>query len=293
MTYLIVTGGAGFIGTHLIEKLLKETNYKLISLDNYSSGSKSNHIKNRRVKYLKGDTKNIHRTLKSLKKKINTIFHFGEFSRIAHSFKQPEKCFSSNILGSLQVINFCLKNKIKIVYSATSASLGNNENDRHLSPYAYSKSSNMNLILNYERWFGLKNEIIYFYNVYGPKQIKNSKMSAVFGIFEQSYINKKPIPVVMPGSQTRRFTHVDDTVQTCYNAWKKNKNRHYAIINTKSYSIFSLARLFKNDLKMIPERPGERFESKIINSIRGKKIHNIYTKDKVQKYIKSFKQSLK
>ncbi len=288
--YVVITGGAGFIGSNLIQLLLKKTKLNLISIDNYSSGTKENHINNKRIKYLKSHTKEINKILKEYEKKIKVIFHFGEFSRITQSFKDNRKCFISNIIGSYEVINYCLKNKIKIIYSATSASLGNNENDRHLSPYAFSKSTNMNLILNLEKWVGLKYEIIYFYNVYGPKQLTNSKMSAVVGIFEDCYKKNKPIPVVLPGTQTRRFTHVKDTVETCLMAWKKNNNAHYAVVNKKSYSIIELAKLFSNKIKLMPARPGERFESKILGSIRGRKINNIFTKDRIKNYVYEFKK---
>ena len=226
---IVVTGGAGFIGSNLIELLIKKTSYKIISLDNYSSGNKNNHVVNKKVKYLKGHTINFDKIFYKIRNNIKAIFHFAEFSRIAQSFDNLDKCFKSNILGSHEVINFCLNNNIKIIYSATSASLGNNQNDQHLSPYAFTKSTNMNLIMNLNEWYKLKYEIVYFYNVYGPKQILNINMGAVIGVFENQFRNKKALTVVRPGNQKRRFTHVSDTVFACYNAWKKNKNAHYSI----------------------------------------------------------------
>ena len=251
MKYIIVTGGAGFIGSNLIKSLSKNRDNKIISIDNYFTGSKKNHIKRNNVKYIDGDTKKISKILKNLKKKIKVIFHFAEFSRIAQSFDNRNVCFQSNIIGSYEVINFLLakKNKIKLIYSATSASLGNNGLDQNLSPYAYTKSTNMNLIMNLNEWFGLKYEIIYFYNVYGPNQIYNTSMAAVVGIFEQCFKSNKTLPVVKPGSQSRKFTHVQDTVDACILAWKKNKNCHYSISNTKTISILSLAKLFSKKIK--------------------------------------------
>ena len=261
MKYIIVTGGAGFIGTNLIKELLRFKAYKIISIDNYFTGTKKNHISNKNVRYINSDTKNISKTLNKIKKKIKVIFHFAEFSRIAQSFDNDNICFNSNIIGSYKVINFCLKNKIKIIYSATSASLGNKGKDQNLSPYAFSKSNNMNLIMNLHEWFGLKYEIIYFYNVYGPNQIYDTFMAAVVGIFERCYKLKKPLSVVKPGTQTRKFTHVEDTVKACIYAWKKNKNTHYSISNEKSYSILDLATIFGGKIKYLPERRGERFQS--------------------------------
>ena len=292
MKYIIVTGGAGFIGSNLIKSLSKNRDNKIISIDNYFTGSKKNHIKRNNVKYIHGDTKNISKILKNLKKKIKVIFHFAEFSRIAQSFDNRNVCFQSNIIGSYEVINFCLQNKIKIIYSATSASLGNNGLDQNLSPYAYTKSTNMNLIMNLNEWFGLKYEIIYFYNVYGPNQIYNTSMAAVVGIFEQCFKSNKTLPVVKPGSQSRKFTHVQDTVDACILAWKKNKNCHYSISNTKTISILSLAKLFSKKIKMIPERRGERFKSSTINRIRDKKIINLIGKTSLKNYVKEIKKKI-
>ena len=234
---IIVTGGAGFIGSNLIQLLLKKTKFKIISLDNYSSGKKSNHLLNKNIKYIKGETKNISLILKRYKKDIHTIFHFGEFARIYQSFLNMNECIESNSIGSHAVFNYCLINNIKLIYSATSASLGNNGKDKNLSPYAFTKSKNLELLENLKNWYKFKYEVIYFYNVYGPRQITKGDMATVIGIFEDLYKKKKPLTIVKPGTQTRRFTHVFHTVDICYKAWKNNKCWHYSISNKKSYSI--------------------------------------------------------
>jgi UDP-glucose 4-epimerase len=285
---LIVTGGAGFIGSNLIEKLIKFKKFKIISVDNYSSGKISNHIQNSRIRYLKSDTKNIKNLLKNYKNKIHTIFHFGEFSRIFQSFKKINQCFSSNIEGSLNVFQFALENKIKLIYSATSASLGNKGNDKSLSPYAFVKSKNLELLENYKKWFNFKYEIIYFYNVYGPRQICKGDMATVVGIFEDYFINKKKLPVVKPGTQSRRFTHVNDTVEACIFAWKKNKNLHYSIASNKSYSIIQLASLFKTKIRYLPERKGERFSSALTRMNFNKKITRLSARVKIKDYVNNF-----
>ena len=284
---IIITGGAGFVGTNLIKKLLKKTKYKIISIDNYSSGTRKNHIKNYRVKYLKGDTANISKLIKE-PKKIKSIFHFGEFARIYQSFLKMNECISSNSVGSNAVFNFCLKNNIKLVYSATSASLGNKGYDKNLSPYAFSKAKNLELLENLKKWFNFKYEVIYFYNVYGPHQISTGQMSTVIGIFEDNYKRRKPLPVVRPGTQTRRFTHIDDTVDICYLAWKKNLGRHYSIASKKSYSLIQVARLFNSNIKLLPKRPGERYASALTNRNLSNKIYSYYGKISLKNYISEF-----
>ena len=286
--YLVVTGGSGFVGSNLIEYFLNNSNYKIISLDNYSSGTKKNHIKSSRVNYIKGDTKNIEKILKNYKKKINSIFHFGEFARIYQSFKKFNECYDSNTLGSKAVFKFCLDNKIKLLYSATSASLGNSGADKNLSPYAFTKSKNLELLENLKKWFNFKYEIVYFYNVYGPKQIETGQMATVIGIFENHYKKKIALPVVKPGSQTRRFTHINDTIETCYEAWKKNKCLHYSISNRRVYSIISVAKLFKTRIKFLPKREGERYASALTNISYNNKVHRRYGKIQLKEYINSF-----
>ena len=283
---IVITGGAGFVGTNLINLLLKKTKYKIISIDNYSSGQKINHIKNNRVNYIKADTINISHILKN-PECINSIFHFGEFARIYQSFVEMNECINSNSIGSNAVFNYCLKNKIKLVYSATSASLGNKGNDKNLSPYAFTKSKNLELLENLKKWFNFKYEVIYFYNVYGPHQICKGKMATIIGIFEDHYKSKKPLPIVKPGKQTRRFTHIDDTVDICYQAWKKNLCRHYSIANHKSYSILDVARMFKTKIRYLPKRPGERYASALTNMNLSNKVYKYFGKIDLRKYIKN------
>ena len=282
---IVITGGAGFVGSNLINFLIKKTKYQIISLDNYSTGKKENHYKNNRIKYLKGDTKDINKILFSKKARINSIFHFGEFSRIYQSFLKMGECLNSNNIGSNAVFNFCLKNKIKLIYSATSASIGNKGNDKNLSPYAFTKAKNIELLENFKKWFNFKFEILYFYNVYGPKQICKGDMATVIGIFENLYKRKKPLTVVMPGSQSRRFTHIDDTVRACYLAWKKNKCRHYSVTNKKSYTILQVAKLFKSKIKMLPPRRGERNVSSLTKLNLSNKVYQIFGSISLYDYV--------
>ena len=286
--FIVVTGGAGFIGSNLISLLIKKTNFKIISLDNYSSGKVTNHLKNKKVKYLKCDTKNISKMLNRYKNRIKAIFHFGEFSRIYQSFLKMNECIDSNSIGSNAVFNFCLKNKIKLIYSATSASIGNNGDDKNLSPYAFTKSKNLEMLENLRSWFNFKFEIIYFYNVYGPNQIESGDMATVIGIFEKQFRDNKPLTVVRPGTQTRSFTYVKDTVNACYLAWKKNKCRHYSISNKKTFSIIEVAKLFNREIKLLPKRPGERYASALTNVHLSKKVYKLYGKTQLKDYLKTY-----
>ena len=286
--YIVVTGGAGFVGTNLIEYFLSKTNYRIISLDNYSTGSKKNHIKSKKIKYLKGDTQNIVKILSKYKKKIIVVFHFGEFSRIFQSFKKFYKCYDSNSIGSKEVFKFCLENKIKLIYSATSASLGNKGFDKNLSPYAFTKSKNIELLENLKKWFGFKFEIIYFYNVYGKRQIETGEMATVIGIFQNQYKQKKPLTIVKPGTQTRRFTHIFDTVKVCYDAWRANKCTYYSITNKKSFSIIDVAKMFKTRISYLPPRLGERYASALTNMSFNSKIIKKFGKISLKDYIASF-----
>ena len=274
---IVVTGGAGFVGSNLIEFFIDKTNFKIISIDNYSSGSKKNHLNSRRVKYIAGDTKNINSILKKYKKKIDSIFHFGEFARIYQSFLKFDQCYNSNTIGTKEVFKFCLDNKIKLIYSATSATIGNKGADRNLSPYSFTKSKNLELLNNLKKWFGFKYEVVYFYNVYGPRQICEGDMATVIGIFENQYIKKKPLTVVLPGSQTRRFTHIYE-----------NKCRHYSISNKKSYSILEVAKMFKTRISYLPRRDGERYASALTNVSFSNKVFKKFGKIYLKDYINSF-----
>ena len=284
---ILITGGAGFVGTNLTKFFINKTNYNIISIDNYSSGSKKNHIKNKRVKYINADTVNIFKVIKN-PKTIKAVFHFGEFARIYQSFLKMNECINSNSVGSNAVFNFCLKNKIKLIYSATSASLGNRGNDKNLSPYAFTKTKNLELLENLKKWFNFKYEVIYFYNVYGPHQISTGQMATVIGIFEHCYKLKKPLPVVKPGTQTRRFTHIQDTVEVCYLAWKKDLCRHYSIANHKSYSLIDVAKMFNTKIKYLPKRLGERYASALTNINLTNKVYKYFGKISLKNYIKKF-----
>ena len=291
--FIVITGGAGFVGSNLIELFLKKTNFNIISIDNYSSGYKKNHIKNLKIKYINSHTKNISRALFKIRNQIHTIFHFGEFARIYQSFLKLNECIESNSIGTHAVFNFCMKNKIKLIYSATSASLGNHGSDKNLSPYAFTKAKNLDLLENLKKWYNFKFEIVYFYNVYGPKHICTGDMATVIGIFENCFKKKLPLTVVKPGTQTRRFTHIEDTVKVCFLAWKKNKCRHYSISHKKSLSIIQVASLFEKKIEFLPARKGERYASALTNMNLSNKVYKIFGKINLKDYIKKIVKTAK
>ena len=284
---IVITGGAGFVGSNLIEFLINKTKLKIISIDNYSSGNKKNHIQDKRIKYINSNTKDISKTLNLYKKKINAVFHFGEFSRIYQSFLKMNECINSNTIGSHEVFNFCLLNKIKLIYSATSATIGNKGGDKNLSPYAFTKAKNLEMLENLKKWYKFKFEIVYFYNVYGSRQVCTGSMATVIGIFEKQFEKKIPLTVVRPGTQSRRFTHINDTIKVCYQAWKKNKSRHYSISNKKSYTIIQVAKLFKSKIKLMPSRRGERYASALTDMNLSNKVYKIFGKHNLRVYIEN------
>ena len=284
---IVVTGGAGFIGSNLIKHLIKKTKLKIISIDNYSTGNIKNHINHKNVKYIKCENINISKKLKPYEKKIKVIFHFGEFSRVFQSFSDVKTCVNYNVYNSFEVINFAKDNQIKIIYSATSSNLGNNGKDENSSPYSWCKSKNIELIKNYSKWFGLKYELLFFYNVYGQGQIRMGKMATIIGIFEDQYRNKKTLTIVKPGSQKRDFTHIDDIVEGCYLAMQKGKKSEYMFCSGKKYSIIQIAKMFHAKYKFIPKRIGDRSDSITLNN-NAKKILGFNAKKDIRTYIKDF-----
>ena len=281
MKKILITGGAGFIASNLI-KLILDNNSKVFiySYDNYYSGSRKNHIKSTKVKYIKGDTQKIIKNRFLKKINFDHVFHFAEFSRIVPSFDNYDTCIKTNTYGTFEVIKFCLEKKAKLIYSASSSTIGNN---KFLSPYSWSKYANNELIKNFSKWFGLKYVIVYFYNVYGPNQITKGHMSAVIGIFEKQYLLGKPLTVVKPGTQKRDFTHVEDIANGTYLAATKSLNSEFHLGSGKNYSIIEVAKMFKSKYKLVSERPGERFYS-LSKSNKAK----IYLKYRIKNDLKSY-----
>lgn len=272
MNKVLITGGAGFVGTALIKKLLRKyKNIQIVSIDNYSSGYKSNHVISKQVTYLDKDTQTLISQNKS-KDVANSfepdvVFHFGEFSRIVTSFNSFDNCWDYNMQGTKMVLDYCVAKNAKLIYSASSSKFGNDGKDENLSPYAWMKAKMVELINNYADWFGLKFEITYFYNAYGPGQVRTGDYATVIGIFEEQYSKGEPLTVVEPGNQSRDFTHINDIVSGVILAAEKGQQNEYPLGTGIPHKIIDVAKMFNHTYVMIPERRGERFYGKAIPSL--------------------------
>lgn len=277
---ILVTGGAGFIGSHLCEELVKNTNNSVYSLDNYSTGKKENHIN--KVIYVQGDTKNIEDLIDC---NPDIIYHLGEYSRVEQSFNDIEKVWSSNKDGIFAVLQFCRKFGSKLVYAGSSTKFGDGDLGRSQSPYAWTKASNTELVENYGNWFGIKYAITYFYNVYGGREISTGKYATLIALFKEKYKNGEPLTVVSPGTQLRNFTHIDDIISGLIMVGKKGDGDNYGIGCSQSFSILEIANIFDTEIKMLPEREGNRMSSQVVCS-KTKKLGWSETKS-VELYIKN------
>ena len=255
---VLVTGGAGFIGSHLCEKLADDGN-EVISLDNYSTGSEKNHIDE--VVYIKGETSNIDKLITF---SPDIIYHLGEYSRVEQSFDDIEKVWSSNKDGIFAVLQFCRKTKAKLIYAGSSTKFGDGGLGRSQSPYAWTKSSNTELVENYGNWFGIKYAITYFYNVYGGREISTGKYATLIALFKEKYKNRKPLTVVSPGTQLRNFTHIEDIISGLVLVGKKGRGDNYGIGCSQSFSILDIAKMFGSEIEFLPERKGNRMSASVV-----------------------------
>ena len=256
---ILVTGGAGFIGSHLCERLSQDKLNRVISLDDYSTGSVDNHIDG--VNYVKGEVRNIEKLINF---SPDMIFHLGEYSRVEQSFEDVERVWKSNKEGVFAILQFCVKNKSKLIYAGSSTKFGDGGLGRSQSPYAWTKATNTELVENYGNWFGLDYAIVYFYNVYGGREIALGKYATLIALFVEKYKNKKPLTVVSPGTQLRNFTHIDDIINGLILVGKNGSGDNFGIGCSKSYSILEIAKMFGLEIEMLPERKGNRMSASVV-----------------------------
>ena len=255
---ILVTGGAGHVGSHVIEELVKQPNNQVISLDNYFTGSTENHIKG--AEYRRGHTKNIDELIPETP---DIVYHLGEYARIAPSFDDVEKVFDMNIVGTFAVLEFCRKRKVgKFVYAASSTKFAIEGDGRHQNPYSFTKATNVDLVNDYGRWFGLPYSICYFYNAFGPREQGVGTYATLIAKFEQTYLQGKPFPVVKPGTQKRSFTYVKDLAKGIILAGEKGQGDGYALSNTKSFSVAQIAEAFGGPVELIDGYPGRQESDK-------------------------------
>jgi UDP-glucose 4-epimerase len=282
---ILVTGGAGFIGSNLIEQLVKDPQNKVYSLDNYSSGSTDNHIKG--AEYINGYTQDFQALIKF---KPDLIYHLGEFSRVEQSFIDPEKVLKNNFCGTLAVLDYWRKHPgVKLLYAGSSTKFGDNGSGKDQSPYAFSKATNTELVKNYGEWFKLPYAITYFYNVYGQREVSEGKYATLIAIFKEKVKRNEVLTVTSPGTQVRNFTHVNDIVKGLILVGEKGEGDGYGLGNKQSYSILEIAQMFGGKIEMTPSKPGNRMSA----SLETKKSEElgwsaeVSIKDHIEEFIKS------
>lgn len=239
-TTILVTGGAGHVGSHVIELLVANDRNQVISLDNYFNGSVENHIPG--AEYREGHTKDIERLVPETP---DIVYHLGEYARIAPSFEDVQLVFDQNMVGTFSVAEFCRTHKVKkLVYAASSTKFAIEGDGRHQNPYSFTKALNVDLINDYGRWYGLPYAICYFYNGFGPRERGDGKYATVIAKFQQQYLRGEPLTVVRPGTQKRAFTHVRDLARGIILTGQKGRGDRYALGQRKAYSITEIARAF-------------------------------------------------
>ncbi len=258
---ILVTGGAGFVGSHLCERLAQDTNNDVYSLDNYFTGSEANHVDN--VTYIKGSTKEI-ATLVNFDPDM--VYHLGEYSRVEQSFGDIEKVWEYNKDGIFAVLEFVRKAGCKILYAGSSTKFGDGGLGRSASPYAWTKATNTELVMNYGNWFNVPFAITYFYNVYGPREIQTGKYATLIALFKEKKKNGENLTIVSPGTQKRNFTHIDDIIDGLVLVGENGYGDEFGIGSGEAYSIKEIAEMFGGEIEMLPERKGNRMIADVISA---------------------------
>ena len=258
---ILVTGGAGFVGSHLCERLSQNQNYEVYSLDNYFTGSESNHVPN--VIYIKGDTRDIAQLVKF---NPEMVYHLGEYSRVEQSFDDMEKVWRYNKDGIFAVLEFVRKAGCKILYAGSSTKFGDGGLGRNASPYAWTKASNTELVKNYGAWYNVPYAITYFYNVYGPREIQTGKYATLIALFKEKMKNGEPLTIVSPGTQKRNFTHIEDIINGLILVGENGYGDEFGIGSGEAFSIKEVAQMYGGEIEMLPERRGNRMSAEVVSA---------------------------
>ncbi len=258
---ILVTGGAGFVGSHLCERLARNDNYEVYVLDNYFTGSEQNHVPN--VKYIKGNTSDISSLLSFFP---DIIYHLGEYSRVEQSFEDIDKVWRYNKDGIFAVLEFARRAGCKIIYAGSSTKFGDGGLGRSASPYAWTKATNTELVMNYGVWYNVPYAITYFYNVYGYREIQTGKYATLIALLKEKMKNNEPLTVVQPGTQKRNFTHIDDIIDALILVGENGYGDEFGIGSQEAYSIMEIAEMFGGNIKMLPERKGNRMTADVITA---------------------------
>lgn len=256
---ILVTGGAGFIGSHLCARLVKD-GHRVISLDNYFTGSRENHVPG--VDYREGHTKDIE---KHVPETPDLIYHLGEYSRVEKSLQEPALVWDLNKDGTFGVLEFWRKRGCKLLYAGSSTKFGDGGLGRDQSPYSWTKASNTELVRNYSTWYGLPYAITYFYNVYGPGE-RSGVYGTVIEIFKQKRQAGEPLTINAPGTQKRNFTHIDDIIDGLILIGANGNGDDFGLGDERAYSILNVAEMFGGEIIMNPAPHGNRMASDIDTS---------------------------
>jgi len=256
---ILVTGGAGFVGSHLCERLAQDQNNQVVSLDNYFTGSEANHLPG--VTYIRGSTAQIDELIDFTP---DYIYHLGEYSRVEQSFDDIEKVWEYNKQGIFAVLQFCRKTGAKLIYAGSSTKFGDGGLGRSQSPYAWTKASNTELVENYGVWFNIPYAIVYFYNVYGKREIAKGKYATLIALFTEKMKANETLTIVSPGTQKRNFTHVDDIVDGLIMVGENGYGDEFGIGSPESFTILEVAELFGGKIEMLPERKGNRMTADVV-----------------------------
>jgi UDP-glucose 4-epimerase len=258
---ILVTGGAGFIGSHLCQRLVEDENSIVYSLDNYFTGSSLNHIQG--VEYIEGSTADIKKLVQI---KPDIVYHLGEYSRVEQSFDDMDKVWKFNKDGIFAVLEFVRECGAKIVYAGSSTKFGDGGLGRSASPYAWTKASNTELVQNYGTWYNVPYAITYFYNVYGPREIQSGKYATLIALFKEKMKNGDPLTVVSPGTQKRNFTHIDDIINGLVLVGENGYGDEFGIGSGEAFSIKEIADMFGGKIEMLPQRQGNRMSADVVTS---------------------------